>query len=27
VAFLESLTGSGVDTLISDAWNAPVGER
>jgi cytochrome c peroxidase len=27
VAFLESLTGSGVDTLVSDAWSAPVGER
>ena len=27
VDFLESLTGSGVDTLVSDAWSAPVGER
>jgi cytochrome c peroxidase len=27
VAFLESLTGSGIDTLVSDAWSAPVGER
>lgn len=27
VAFLESLSGSGVDTLVSDAWSAPVGER
>ena len=27
VAFLESLTGGSVGTLVSDAWAAPVGER
>ena len=27
VAFLESLTGDDIETLVSDAWSAPVGER
>ena len=27
VALLESLTGSNVEALVSDAWSAPVGER
>ena len=27
VAFLESLSGSRVDALVSDAWSAPLGER
>lgn len=27
VAFLESLTGGNIQTLVADAWSAPVGER